>query len=62
MSDIAPVPTPPGHSNISHRVHGWCSKCPGREIWEELHAWRIREMCAQGSLNPAPTPPEEHSG
>lgn len=34
---------PPGHSRAGHRVHGWCSRCPGREVWEELHAWRTRD-------------------
>lgn len=34
---------PPGHSIIAHQVHGWCSACPGVELWEELHAWRQRE-------------------
>lgn len=32
-----------GHSRAAHRVHGWCSKCPGRELWEEILAWRQRE-------------------
>ncbi|WP_399879965.1 hypothetical protein ACGH7X_00065 [Streptomyces sp. BBFR51] len=34
---------PPGHSRAGHRVHGWCSRCPGRELWEELLAWRTRD-------------------
>lgn len=34
---------PPGHSLIAHQVHGWCSACPGVELWEEVHAWRERE-------------------
>jgi hypothetical protein len=34
---------PPGHSLIAHQVHGWCSKCPDVELWEELLAWRQRE-------------------
>ncbi len=34
---------PPGHSRAGHRVHGWCSRCPGREVWEELLAWRLRD-------------------
>jgi hypothetical protein len=42
---------PPGHSTIAHQVHGWCSRCPGVELWEELHAWRQRE---RGLLNRAP--------
>jgi hypothetical protein len=33
---------PPSHSRAGHRVHGWCSRCPGREVWEELLAWRTR--------------------
>ncbi|WP_411092308.1 hypothetical protein [Streptomyces sp. 049-1] len=37
---------PPGHSHIAHRVHGWCSKCPDTEVWEELLAWRQRERAA----------------
>lgn len=47
------VPAPPGHSRAGHRVHGWCSKCPGRELWEELHAWRSREN-EQFDSTPAP--------
>lgn len=40
----APVHTaPPGHSRAGHRRFGWCSKCPGREVWEELVAWRARD-------------------
>lgn len=34
---------PPEHSLIAHQIHGWCSKCPGIELWEELFAWRQRE-------------------
>jgi hypothetical protein len=34
---------PPGHSRSAHRVHGFCSACPGIELWEELVAWRRRE-------------------
>jgi hypothetical protein len=34
---------PPGHSRSAHRVHGFCSACPGVELWEELVAWRRRE-------------------
>lgn len=34
---------PPGHSLIAHQVHGWCARCPGIELWEELYAWRNRE-------------------
>ncbi|MGW3971199.1 hypothetical protein ACWEFD_18105 [Streptomyces ardesiacus] len=37
---------PPSHSLIAHQVHGWCSKCPGIEVWEELFAWRQRERAA----------------
>ncbi|MFK0063354.1 hypothetical protein ACIQTN_29515 [Streptomyces werraensis] len=37
------VKAPPGHSLVAHQVHGWCSKCPGIELWEELYAWRNRE-------------------
>lgn len=51
MSDQATAPNgrplerlaPPGHSRSSHRVHGYCSFCPGIELWEELVAWRVRE-------------------
>jgi hypothetical protein len=32
------VQAPPSHSIIAHQVHGWCSKCPGIELWEELFA------------------------
>jgi hypothetical protein len=34
---------PSGHSRAGHRRHGWCSRCPGREVWEELLAWRARD-------------------
>ncbi|MEU1852923.1 hypothetical protein ABZ499_27570 [Streptomyces sp. NPDC019990] len=34
---------PPGHSRAGHRAFGWCSRCPGREVWEELLAWRQRD-------------------
>ncbi|WP_328434571.1 hypothetical protein [Streptomyces sp. NBC_00425] len=34
---------PPGHSRAGHRVFGWCSRCTGREVWEELLAWRTRQ-------------------
>lgn len=33
---------PPAHSRAGHRTFGWCSMCPGREVWEELVAWRAR--------------------
>ncbi|MFM9590720.1 hypothetical protein ACKI16_29460 [Streptomyces scabiei] len=33
---------PPGHSRAGHRTFGWCSRCPDREVWEELVAWRAR--------------------
>ena len=33
---------PPQHSRAGHRAFGWCSMCPGRELWEELVAWRAR--------------------
>ncbi|MFD8469052.1 hypothetical protein ACFV10_28590 [Streptomyces cyaneofuscatus] len=32
---------PLGHSIPSHRVHGWCSHCPGRSMAEELAAWQV---------------------
>ncbi|WP_031095553.1 hypothetical protein [Streptomyces sp. NRRL S-15] len=32
---------PLGHSTPSHRVHGWCSHCPGRSVAEELAAWQV---------------------
>ncbi|MFD9903913.1 hypothetical protein [Streptomyces sp. NPDC059063] len=44
---------PPGHSRAGHRVHGWCSRCPGREVWEELLAWRLREN-ESADESPAP--------
>lgn len=53
---------PPGHSIAGHRVHGWCSKCPGREVWEELHAWRARDNEAQDgppATDRAPHPSKE---
>ncbi|NEA42766.1 hypothetical protein [Streptomyces sp. SID11385] len=31
---------PVGHSRAAHRVHGWCSHCPGRTAAEEVIAWR----------------------
>ena len=34
---------PPGHSRPAHRVHGWCSHCPGRTVAEELAAWHVHE-------------------
>lgn len=34
---------PSGHSRAGHRAFGWCSRCPGREVWEELLAWRQRD-------------------
>lgn len=49
MSDTAPNGRPldhtgpPGHWRSAHRVHGYCSACPGIEPWEELVAWRVRE-------------------
>lgn len=61
MTEQTDTTTPPGHSTISHRVHGWCSKCSGREVWEELHAWRTRERRAQGEPVP-PQRPEDPSG
>ncbi|MER7815630.1 hypothetical protein [Streptomyces sp. NPDC096153] len=39
MPDLGPL----GHSRPSHRVHGWCSHCHGRTVWEELAAWQVRE-------------------
>ncbi|PWI15972.1 hypothetical protein DI272_18735 [Streptomyces sp. Act143] len=34
---------PLGHSNPSHRVHGFCSLCHGRTVAEELAAWQVHE-------------------
>lgn len=60
MCDETPSPAPPplhtappGHSRAGHRVHGWCSRCPGREVWEELLAWRTR---ANEQADETPTP------
>ncbi|KQW11432.1 hypothetical protein [Streptomyces sp. Root369] len=39
---------PSGHSRAGHRAFGWCSRCPGREVWEELLAWRQRDNKAVG--------------
>jgi hypothetical protein len=59
---------PPGHSRAGHRAFGWCSRCPGREVWEELLAWRKRD---NGAVDDTPAPdmvplpdraPEEVSG
>ncbi|MGY3199720.1 hypothetical protein [Streptomyces sp. TE5632] len=44
---------PPGHSRAAHRAFGWCSRCPGRELWEELLAWRRRDNEA---VDGTPTP------
>ncbi|MYR59606.1 hypothetical protein GTY54_26345 [Streptomyces sp. SID625] len=43
----------PGHSRAGHRAFGWCSRCPGREVWEELMAWRARDNQA---VDESPTP------
>ncbi|WP_331731853.1 hypothetical protein OG298_45225 (plasmid) [Streptomyces sp. NBC_01005] len=32
---------PLGHSIPAHRVHGWCSHCPGRSLAEEVAAWQV---------------------
>lgn len=32
---------PLGHSISSHHVHGWCAKCPGHSVYEELAAWQV---------------------
>lgn len=45
---------PPGHSRAGHRVHGWCSLCPGREVWEELAAWRRRDNELTDESGPTP--------
>lgn len=53
---------PPGHSRAGHRVHGWCSLCPGREVWEELQAWRARDNKATDGTPGVPdraTPPSK---
>lgn len=53
---------PPGHSLIAHQVHGWCSKCPDVEVWEELHAWRQHEralLSAAPAADRAPQPSPE---
>ncbi|MCX4406449.1 hypothetical protein OG840_33890 [Streptomyces sp. NBC_01764] len=44
---------PPGHSRAGHRAFGWCSRCSGREVWEELLAWRQRDNEA---TDESPTP------
>ncbi|MFF4900447.1 hypothetical protein [Streptomyces sp. NPDC001068] len=49
---------PPGHSLIAHQVHGWCSACPGVELWEELHACRQHQRAAQD--NPPATDRAPH--
>ncbi len=43
---------PYGHSTASHRAHGYCSACPGIEMWEELVAWRARDNAAHGITRP----------
>lgn len=40
--------TPLGHFIAAHRALGFCSACPGIELWEELVAWRARENDAHG--------------
>lgn len=53
---------PVGHSRAGHRVHGWCSVCPDREVWEELVAWRARENRANDEADGIPdrvTPPSK---
>ncbi|MFZ4266610.1 hypothetical protein [Streptomyces arboris] len=44
---------PPAHSRAAHRVLGFCTACKGREWWEEVHAWRVRE---NEQHDQAPTP------
>ncbi|AIV35609.1 hypothetical protein [Streptomyces sp. CCM_MD2014] len=59
---------PPGHWRPAHRVHGWCSACPGIEPWEELVAWRLwederhrnaRPETPAGDDYPGPEEPED---
>ena len=50
---------PPGHSRAAHGVHGYCSACPGIELWEELLAWRARENASHGSSLPDRAAPLE---
>lgn len=51
---------PPGHSRAAHAAHGFCSKCSGRELWEELAAWRADYNTRHGhgapdvQLHPSP--------
>ncbi|MGV2914555.1 hypothetical protein [Streptomyces alfalfae] len=45
-----------GHSRAAHRAHGFCSACPGIELWEELVAWRARENETHGSGLPDRAP------
>ncbi|MEW2568329.1 hypothetical protein [Streptomyces sp. NPDC047070] len=52
MADTSAT-APPSHSRAGHRVHGWCSMCPDREVWEELQAWRAREN-GRHDITPAP--------
>ncbi|MCX4609393.1 hypothetical protein [Streptomyces mirabilis] len=54
---------PPGHSRSGHRAFGWCSRCPGREVWEELLAWRQRDNEAVGeSTTPDRVPNASREG
>lgn len=56
MTDLTPPPVhtaPPGHSRAGHRQFGWCSRCAGREVWEELLAWRQRDNAGHDQ-GPAP--------
>lgn len=32
--------TPYGHSISAHAFHGWCACCQGRDVGDEINAWR----------------------
>ncbi|NEA42767.1 hypothetical protein G3I76_58070 [Streptomyces sp. SID11233] len=32
------------HSRPAHRALGWCGRCPGRDLGDEVRAWRDREV------------------
>lgn len=38
------MPVPIGHSDVAHRLLGWCSHCPDRDVAQECVAWRERAL------------------
>lgn len=35
-------PSPVLHSRPAHEAFGWCARCPGHDLTEEVGAWRTR--------------------